>query len=223
MKAIVLFVLAVIPTIAFCQTNTLDKKAKKLWVTAKFYPSLTRDVNGSSSHEVNFDHDHRLAFSGGVELTKELVPNKWSITTGILIHDFGYKEKAWSDFIPNYETRYSTRKIRYLTLPFSAQFHLKNFYFGLGVNLSHLINTTTVVNMIPNYTPTASSDVHSWLIGVHGKTGYKHELSDHFSLNFELYAIVTEALMGSFPALIWENSNTGYYSFGAGLGLDYKF
>lgn len=210
------------PFMVFSQTNVQDEKSRDFWITAKVYPSLTRDANGSYSDEVNFEHSHRIAFSGGIELTKELVHDKWSLTTGLLFNDFGYKEKASSDFIPNYETRYTTRRAYYLTLPVSSQFHLKKFYFGLGLNLSYFLSETLIVDGEAFQNSSPSSNLETWLIGLNVKTGYAHELSDHFGLRFELYGIVTEALRGSFPTFIWENSNTGYYSFGLGIGLDYK-
>lgn len=219
----ILFVMML--TAVLGQDAQANGEEKKLWLTVKAYPSFTRDIFGTYSHEVIFEHSQRKVISYGIEMTKELKENRWYFEAGVLINNWGYKEKAWSDFIKNYEPSYTSVKSRYITVPTLLIFRHKKLYFGLGISNSLFINSKvttdkkTTIYEKPDYFDNRAPTY--WLLGFQAKTGLVVELTDKFTFRPELYGIITEPYY-NYPQTFWQLSLHGFYSWGLGVGIDYK-
>ncbi len=206
------------------QTKT-DKK--EVWITAKLYPSLTRDIFGSYSNEVDYVHTNRYVLNGGIETLLELKSKKWYFETGLLIMDWGYKEKRSSSFFANYTTQYITEQNIYLTLPASILFKYKMFSFGFGPNASYFIAGQKTINgqsineknpLYAGYSKNKHFD--NWLFGLQSKLGFSAKINTRLTFTSELYANIAEPIDNFFYAFVLRGD--GFYSVGLGLGINYK-
>lgn len=207
-------------TTLFGQTDHVDKGQKDLWLTAKLYPSISDNANWYGFNEFYTSFQKRPVLFGGLELTKEL-NDKWYIETGLLLCDWGFKERGETDGDPkihSYKEQYL-----YLTLPVTAIYRHKQFYFGLGLNASYFLkhNHTrdgklTVYNQPDKGRPVQPIDY--WLFGYNAKAGLNMPLTDRLTFRPEMYWMLGQNRHG-FPR-VWYPY--GLYSFGLGLGLDYK-
>ncbi|MES2837039.1 MAG: hypothetical protein V4667_05925 [Bacteroidota bacterium] len=180
---------------------------------------MTRDIFGSFSHEVDYLHTHRYIINGGIETIFEL-DKKWCLETGLLIMDWGYKEKESSTFFANYTTKYITERNIYLTLPISILYKYKMFYFCFGPNASYFIERQKTVNghettdklpLFAGYSKHKHLDF--WLFGLQTKLGFSTKINSRLTFKSELHANIAE------PYLLRGN---GFYSVGLGFGLTYK-
>jgi hypothetical protein len=150
-------------------------------------------------------NSHRKVISEGFELTRDVVPEKWSTSVGLFYQDLGYKAKICDDYL-DYNTKNLSVQYSYLTTPVSIQIHQGRFYFGLGLNASYFLQGKRT----QSEQTTEVKVANLLLFGINTKVGATFQTSDNFKLRTELYGVLAQ------PRFF------GLYSFGLGIGLDCK-
>jgi len=220
--AAIVFLLVGVVCVMQAQEVSEDVGSKRLWVTAKVYPSFTGNAGWYQFNEFYTSFQHRVTLSGGIELTHELKKEKWYIETGFIVFDWGFKEVGKTEGDPSLHT-YDERYL-YATVPVTAIYRCNRFYFGIGVNAScflkhyHIKDGNKSVSNKPQHEAKLNA-LNYWLFGLNAKVGMRMKINDKIIFRPELYGMLGQTHKG-FPK-IWQPY--GLYSVGIGFGFDYQF
>lgn len=201
----------------YSQTVQTNPDKKEIIIALKMTPSLTWDSFGSYVTSDYHILSPRLVINGGIESAFEITKKKWYIETGILLSDFGFKEKRSNSLDPNSYIMNIVEKNRYVSLPLSIIHKFKIIYIGAGFTFNQFLDRRRVVNgevfryNEPIYYAYRSNGyLDYWLLGVQAKTGLTLKLKPRWTLKTEVQ--FSSAGLGG----------VGFYNFGLGISVDYK-
>lgn len=203
----------------FSYVFSFSQDPEEFVISGFVYPSMTREIIGTYSHETMFIRKFKPVLSSGIITRKTIVQEKWYLSAGGIFQNYGVKEKFFDIFPTKGDINFRETNVRYGSFLLGGLYKKKNVYLSLLVSNSFFLSKKNYLNNL--LIDSKIYDNEKWLIGFNAKIGYDFILSKKSSISVELIGeINTKAKY--FSKILKSGFQFGYYTYGLGLAYSYN-